>query len=96
MAKKKKSQRKRNFTYSANNKPASKAPVASAAVGTPQEEPARTATPAAPKVAVTDHKQHVRYDIQTILWLALGCILLELVLWFLLQHTGLGHTVFGS
>lgn len=94
MAKKKKSQRKRNFAYSANTSLAPK-PQATAKVAA-QKTLAPKPVKASSRVTAVHHTGHLKHDIRMIMILALSCVALEIVLWFLLQHTGLGHGIFGN
>jgi len=105
MAKKKKSQRKRNFAYSGGSK---NRPI----VATKEQpaDPLRIEEPAqeAPAAAVKSFKRSVpqettmpkmgflKQDLKMIAILAFGAVALELVLWVILRHTGLGSSIFSS
>ncbi len=102
MAKKKKSQRKRNLAYA--NRQAGKAQIhaskeAAVESSQPQEQVAKAKPVSKSSVEAAglapQKLAFIKHDLRTIALLAAGCIALELVLWYLLQHTGLGTTVFG-
>lgn len=98
MAKKKKSQRKRNFSYSNTN--AQQKPVAKPLASTKTQSDAAIPTEL-PRVSNPGHQSastkldYLRHDVRYIGILAFGFVVLEAVLWLLLQHTGLGTKVFG-
>jgi hypothetical protein len=93
MAKKKRSQRKRNLAY-AKRQAAKQQPQ----VSDKKVEPAPVPEDKKPdqSTAVSDAKlSYLRQDLRKIMILASACIGLEIVLWLLLQHTNFGIKVFG-
>ncbi|HSX15142.1 MAG TPA: hypothetical protein VLE72_04570 [Candidatus Saccharimonadales bacterium] len=89
MAKRKKSQRKRNFAYSQGQKPRSN--VTEETIGTAGGEQPVIKTKPESGLDLS----FVLNDLKLSGILAASCIVLELALWLLLQHSGLGHNLFG-
>jgi heme/copper-type cytochrome/quinol oxidase subunit 3 len=95
MAKKKK-HKKHNFNHAksapqATNKPAE--PTAIAA--TPTRARAVASGPQLAALAMPDkHMQQITADVRRVLMLAVGFVLLQIILWYLFEHTGLGPAVY--
>ena len=89
MPKKKKSHRKTNFSYS---QPANRANQSGPVAVTEKSEPKPEARPASVEVVSL---KVVRADLKQVFKLAIGFILLELILWYVLQHTGFGAQIYG-
>jgi hypothetical protein len=88
MAKKKRA-KKHQFKYAAPT-------VAKSTTDTVVEQLETTskATPAVPMATVA-HADLLHRDLRKVIVLASGFVVLEFVLWFLLNHTSLGSTVYG-
>ena len=107
MAKKKKSQRKRNFAYSQTgnkNRPIVQTKEQTAELtddpikieDTPKL-PEKSVAKVAPKPAANTLSTKIGYlgqDLKMIGVLAVSAVVLEVVLWVLLRHTGIGSKVF--
>jgi len=98
MAKKKRSQRKRNLAYArhqANKQQLHSQVSESSPKATDQSRPAAV-KPSRAEIPAVINLPFLRQDLRKILILATACISLELILWILLQHTSLGVKVFGG
>ncbi len=94
MAKKKRSQRKRNLAYA--RRQAGKQEIHKTEQSVDQvEAPEVISKPEKTKDVSVVQLPYLRNDLRKIMILASACIGLEIVLWILLQHTGLGTKVFG-
>lgn len=92
MAKKKKAHRKTNFSYT-EAAGRSSSPRSSSN----QSESSTKSTEAIVKPISSDEVVSltvVRTDLKQVFKLAIGFIVLELVLWYVLQHTGLGTQLY--
>ena len=99
MAKKNKSNKKHRFKYAEPATGVSQVPAVATVTASSSDAPAgNSATPKAAAAAVSTVAgrdfSYVSTDLRRLSVLAVGLVALELVLWYLFTHTGIGDAVF--